>query len=383
MMPLEPMEPMREPRDWPTTINNILVAATGVVVALTVVGIVVGVFVLVFSPLFNYRGMMWLAVLVPQLSWLLAGIAFCVLCGAAVFLIHLQRSLLNQSRSMDQRLATLAEQAFIQANADNAKREADPLLAEVRCLLADIREIMLLPDAQRHARFLSMMQAELEQRLALTSQFIEVREFHRARTELASLVDRFGQSDDIRKVEQHLLAMVSSALAEDVEAATRKAADLMSTARWEQAEQYALELTQKYPDANEPRKLLARVQEERVLFARRHRQRMHDEIQQFVNQRRWREAAEAAETFIHTFPSGDDTDALRQQLDTLKANAEIEIRQHLERHIKEHLASRDYWAALELSRRIIAEYPFSPQANALRMQLPKLEELARQQGPRM
>jgi hypothetical protein len=171
-------------------------------------------------------------------------------------------------------------------------------------------------------------------------------------------------------------------LREDIEIATRRISDLMTMARWEHAEQYARELTQKYPEATEPRQLHERVREERKLFDQRHRQRMHDEIQQFVNQRRWREAAGAADTFIQTFPTGLDTDALRQQIETLKANAEIEIRQQLERHIKEHIQRKDYWAALELARRIIAEYPFSPQANVLRMQLGRVEELARQQGPR-
>jgi tetratricopeptide (TPR) repeat protein len=381
MMPLQPMEPMREPRDWPATIDVILVAATVVVVTLTVVGILLLVAVS-FSDVYDLRVLITLHNFQSKLGWLLAGIVACVLCGAAVLLIHLQRSLLNQSRSMDQRLATMAEQAFNQANAGNAKHEADPQLAEVRCLLADIREIMLLPDAQRQARFRSMMQAEFQQRLAITQQFIVAREFHRARAELASLADRFGTTEEIRKTQEQLSNAMFSALGEDIETATRKVSDLMTMGRWEHAEQYARELTEKYPDAPDPRKLLERVQEERAVFDRRHRQRMHDEIQQFVNQRRWREAAGATELFIQTFPTGVDSDVLRQQLDTLKANAEIEIRQQLERHIKEYVTGKDYWAALELARRIIAEYPFSPQANVLRMQLPKLEDLARQQGPR-
>ena len=75
-----------------------------------------------------------------------------------------------------------------------------------------------------------------------------------------------------------------------------------------------------------------------------------------------------------------DTDALRVELETLEANAEIQTRQQLEQQIKEHISRQEYWDALAIARRIMADFPFSPQANALRTQIPRLEELARTQG---
>jgi hypothetical protein len=108
---------------------------------------------------------------------------------------------------------------------------------------------------------------------------------------------------------------------------------------------------------------------------------MHEEIQQFVHQRRWQEALRAAQQFLQTFPNGSDSDSLRSQLETLEANADIQARQALEKQIKEHLQQHRYWDAVALARRIIAEHPLSPQANALRSQLPRLEELAHQQEP--
>jgi len=370
---LQPADALRPPRDWSSIIPALLVVGIVVVALLTAIGIIAGL------------GFMWdpgqrslSATFIA--AWLLVGVAACGLCAAAAMVIRQQHAGLQQMRSVDQHVSALAQQTFASASAAPPKAEPNPDLVEIRRLLGDMREILLLPDEQRAARFRTLAQAELRRRLALANQFIDSREFHRAREELTSLVDRFGGNDDIRKVHERLLAATRVALQEDIETATRRVADLMTMTRWEQAEQYARELTQKYPDAGEPRQLLDRVREERKLFDQRHRQRMHDEIQQFVNQRRWREAASAAEMFIQTFPSGADTDALRQQLETLKANAEIEIRQQLERHIKEYIARKDYWDALELARRIIAEYPFSPQANVLRLQLPRLEELARQQG---
>jgi hypothetical protein len=127
--------------------------------------------------------------------------------------------------------------------------------------------------------------------------------------------------------------------------------------------------------------LVGRVRRERQIFEQRHRQRLHEEIQQFVHHRRWREAAHAANEFVNTFPTGPDSDALRAQMETLQANAEIETRQILERELKELLQQHRYWDALGLARRIIAEYPLSPQANALRRQIQRIEELARQHEP--
>lgn len=372
---LQTEDASRAPRDWPTTASGILVGAVIISGVLTVAGVAMALLFLRSPSDATAAGLV-------VAMWLLAGVGAAGLLGSAAVLIQMQRVAGDQIRSMDQHMAALAQQVFQQSAAGPSKPESNPDLVEVRRLLADMREIMLLPEEQRQARFRNLVQIELRRRLLLANQHIDTREFHRAREELASLADRFGSSDEIRHVTERLQAATRLALREDIEVATRRISDLMTMARWEHAEQYARELTQKYPDAMEPRQLLERVREERKLFDQRHRQRMHDEIQQFVNQRRWREAAGATETFIQTFPTGVDTDALRQQLDTLKANAEIEIRQQLERHIKEYIQRKDYWAALELARRIIAEYPFSPQASVLRMKLGRLEERARQQGPK-
>lgn len=365
----------RPPRDWSSALPTIIAVALILLALALVAGVAAGV-LHILRPSAQSLGGIAIA------AMLLAGVAAAGLCTAAAVLVRMQRELAERVRSVDQNLAGVAQQIFSQSSSAPARPEPNPELLEIRRVLNDMREILLLPDEQRLARFRIVMQAELRRRLLMANQYIDSREFHRAREELSSLAERFGPTDDVRKVNERLVAAMRLALREDIEVATRRISDLMTMARWEHAEQYARELTQKYPDATEPRQLLERVREERKLFDQRHRQRMHDEIQQFVNQRRWREAAGAADMFIQTFPTGVDTDALRQQIETLKANAEIEIRQQLERHIKEYLQRKDYWAALELARRIIAEYPFSPQANVLRMQLPRLEELARQQGPR-
>ena len=219
--------------------------------------------------------------------------------------------------------------------------------------------------------------------MAATERFIDSHDFHRARQELASLAERFGSDSRINEMAERLEKTAQSALANNIILVSQHVENLMKQGDWDHAERIVLELADKYPTAVEPTALVERVQRERKAFALKHRQRMHDEIQQFVNQRRWQEALVANRKFIETFPAGVDTDALRAQTPTLQANAEIQARQKFEHHIKQYIEQHQYWDALAMARRIITEYPLSPQANALRSQLPRLEELARSQpGPK-
>ncbi len=313
-------------------------------------------------------------------SLLATGITAVVLVFLAARMTRQMERLRDSVSSLEQRTAILAEQSVARAQALNAQRPAlEP--AELRAILLDIRETLLLPEADRNWRFQKLVEREFDRRLALAEQFIVTRDFHRARAELLTLVERFGRTDRVGAMEDRLERAAEAARANDIAQISQHVQDLMGLARWDDAERAARELADKYPVASEPANLLIRVQRERTLFEQRHRQRLHDEIQQFVHQRRWREAAEAARRFIENFPKGVDTDALRTQLETLEANADIQARQELERQLKEHVRNHQYWDAVDLARRIIADHPLSPQANALRNQIGRLEELARTQEP--
>ncbi len=189
----------------------------------------------------------------------------------------------------------------------------------------------------------------------------------------------------LREIEHQLTDLRAAETAIDIidtwAEATRRAEDQMSMARWDDAEAIALDLAEKYPLSADPAALIIRVQRERKLYEQRNRLRLHDEIQQLVRQRRWQEAAAAARKFIENFPVGVDADALRGQMETLQANADIELRQQLEQQLKDYIRNQQYWDALGLARRILNEHPLSPQANALRGQIARLEELARRLPP--
>jgi len=304
------------------------------------------------------------------------GLTACGLVIAVIALIRRADRLSEQMASLQQHTAIQAERA-VSAPVENPP--SDPNLLEIRRLLTEIRETLLLPEERRRQRFDALMENEIRARLAQAEKLANSNDFHRAREQLQLLLDRFGSNERVAALQAQIEKQAQAAQEMDLRHARDRIADLMSLNQWDQAEQLTRELAEKYPNTPEPTALFQHVCRERQLFEQRHRTRSHAEIQQYGRQRRWQEAAQGTREFIATFTSGPDTDALRAQLDTLEANAEIQIRQELEAKIKEHVSRQEYWDALAVTRRLIIDYPFSPQANVLRGQLPRLEELARGQ----
>ena len=372
-MNVTPEDPLRAPGHREATVVHALIAITAFIGTVTLVALVVS---LVMLGVYDQAVP---AMKVLAAAGLLAG--GCTACGlmiAAVTMIHRLQRLSEQAASLEQRTAILAEHTVAQArHAGTASATLDP--TEVLRLLADIREILVLPADHRQRRFQNIFHAELQKRLTDAEAFVASGDFHRARAQLKILTDRFGPNERVQATEAQVEKAAQAAQEQDVRHAREQIKDLMVLSHWDEAERLARELADKYPTAAEPLGFIEHVCRERQLYEQRHRSGLHDEIQQFVHQRRWQEAAQAARQFIGTFPVGLDTEALRVQLETLEANAEIQSRQELEQQIKERIGQQQYWDALALARRIMADYPFSPQANALRAQLSRLEELARNQ----
>jgi len=316
----------------------------------------------------------------------IAGLLIGVLttCGLLIVGVIIYRqldSLVEKLTAIDQQTAILAEQSMARTQAHTYAQSTTVNPVELRTLLERIYEVLLLPEQERAGRYRAMVDREFGRRLAVIDHLISTHEFHQAREELTALSERFGQDRRLAEVADRLEKTANAALTNDVTRVTQFVKDVIVQGRWDEAERTVLELARKYPSATEPNALLERLRQEKKKFELLNRQRMHDEIQQFVNQKRWQEAHTAARKFIETFPAGPDTDALKGQLPTLEANSEIQARQTLERYIKQYIQKQQYWDALALARRILNEYPLSPQANALRGQIARLEELARRQAP--
>jgi hypothetical protein len=310
----------------------------------------------------------------------LALLSLALICGF-LSLARLISSATSRADALDHRITVLAEQLVARSGHTRTNSGLQDEAAELAERLISIEELLILPESERLRRFQLWRQRETERRLAEADRCVRIGDFRGARVELDRLAEQIGDDERIPKARQAVEKASEAAQANDLATAQGRINDLMGMARYAEAERVATELAQQYPNAAEPVGLLGHVRHERQLFEKQHRQRMHDEIQQFVHQRRWQEAASAARQFIQAFPTGPDTEALRTELETLLANADIQARRQQEEDFKSHLQAKRYWDALELARKIISEHPLSPQAHALRAQLPRLEELAHQQTP--
>lgn len=376
-MSLTPEEPIGPENRWQKVLSHLPMALTILAAVLTLVGFVLGL-----SLVANGRPhlALWGGVVLSITTLLVVGAGLCGMLLLAHTVAEQVAQLSDRTSSLDQRTAVLAEQAVAQSQREAlaGQRRMEP---EMRNLLLEIRETLLLPEPERQRRYERLMEREFQRGLTTAEQLVASRDFGRARDILVMLAERFGTNDRHREMQEKLERAAESARTSDIADANRRAEDQMAMAKWDTAEAIARELADKYPLASDPAALIIRVQRERKLYEQRHRQRLHGEIQELVRQRRWQEAADAARNFVENFPTGPDSDALRGQMETLQANADIQQRQMLEQQLKDFLRRQQYWDALGLARRILNEHPLSPQANALRGQIARLEELARRQPP--
>lgn len=310
----------------------------------------------------------------------LVGLLGVVVCLSLHFVMVRQRRHSETLTHIDQQTAIMAEQSITRSNAASSTYAASsaPSVdtgAVVRSI-EELKEVVLLPEQERQRRFAQLVERAFQQRLQLAEQYARSRDFHRARQELDGLEQRFGRSERLNYARQQLERAAEAARAQDVANVTQHVNDLMQQTRWDEATRAVRELAQKHPESAEAQALVERVASERKAFAIQHRQRMYEELQTLASRRQWAEAADATRRFLATFPNDPEAEILRAQLKTLDANIEIQYRQRVEREIRSHIAQHRYWDALALARQLVAAYPLSPQANALRPQIPRLEELA-------
>ncbi len=247
---------------------------------------------------------------------------------------------------------------------------------DLLAVLEDIRDTSLLTSEQRMEKRHRVAEAEFEQVTAKIREKTVQGEFATAR-ELAEQIAR-KYPDDERATS--LQSQVESARerneGEDVASCKQQISDLINISAWGRAREMAEQLRQRHPDSADARQLLLKIEKEHRQFQDEQRRRMYAEVQRFVTRRRWEEALTAAHTFRQRFPNCEESDALQMQLPTLETNAEIEVRQRLEGQIMEYARQGRYIEAVDLARKVIRDFPESPQAQVLREQIGRLEELA-------
>lgn len=253
---------------------------------------------------------------------------------------------------------------------------ASPHWVELIQVLQDIRDNSLLSEDERRHKRQNAEERDFTQTTEAIRTLVGDGDFGRVRQLIDGLRARYPRSTRVDKIVEEIESQRERFESMDITQVTKQIEDLMTIAAWQRARQLAHQLQERHPDSTEARQLLIRLEREHKLFQDEQRRRMHAEVQRFVSRKRWEEALVAARTFVERFPGCAESEALLMQIPTLEANAQIEIRQQLESQIMNFVKHGRYIEAVGLARKVISNFPDSPQADALRAQIGRLEELA-------
>lgn len=243
-------------------------------------------------------------------------------------------------------------------------------------LLREVRDISLLTPEQRAQR----LDAQAHSTVAVLQREVPVllREHNwiEARNRVQAARERFPANRDWDHLEQQIEQMRAQVEQHDFENAERQINDLVSLAAWDRVDEVIKELLQRHPESERAHELAQRMRASRNEAESQQRTRLMSQAQEAVNRRDWQVALTAATTLIQRYPRSPEAQALRMQLPTLRENAQIKERQALEARYLESVKAQRFPEAVSIAREILEQYPGSPQAEKLREQLPLLEQRA-------
>ncbi len=259
-----------------------------------------------------------------------------------------------------------------------SSRDYGPQLEQISTLLAELREISLLPDVERRQRLTLHRQHRKATMTKDLFGLVAAHDWSKAERLLITLETEFPNDDEVAKGRNYLDHSRKLFESEAVTAGIAEVEALMSASDWDRAWERAQQLVQGFPENGQVRNLYARVQRERDAFNESTVARLVEEIRHDIDRRIWRRALSHAERLLEQFPEHRLSVRVREQLKPLQDNAEIEERQELEVRIQELLRAGRFDDAIELAEDLIRRYPVSPQAESLETLLPRIRELSRQ-----
>lgn len=254
--------------------------------------------------------------------------------------------------------------AAVDGDRPEENRPADA--TQLLILLREIRDLILLQPEESEATR-ERIRANLQRQAAEeVIDAINLRMLGKARTMLHDAQARFGSTLTLERLGEKTEAAAAQREPLDYAHTKRLVEEAISSGRWVLAERYVHALYRNHPQS-------ARC---RQLWDDTRRARLHSHVQSCVTEHHWEEALAGAKEFLERFPGSVEADALQAKLGTLQVNAEIQQRKQHETRFKELVRTHRYTEALRLARHVIGQFPDSPQANALRPQIPMLEKRA-------
>lgn len=254
--------------------------------------------------------------------------------------------------------------------------ESQATLHEMTVLLREVRDISLLTPEQRAMRMQAQGKAVLETLTREVPVLLREHNWIEARNRVLDARQRFPTFREWDQLEQQIERMREQVEQHDLEAAERQIGDLTALGAWDRVDEVLHELLRRHPDSVRAINLAQKLRVERHKAEADQRARLMAQAQEAANNRDWELAVNAASTLIQRFPKSPEAQALRMQLPVLRENSQIKERQRMENEIRALIKAGRFDEALRIARDLIDQYPASPQAEVLRDQLPKLEQKA-------
>jgi hypothetical protein len=322
-----------------------------------------------------------------------------LLAGLADVLAHENEGVGELSRSVSRMQNTLAE---VQHKVEDAHVALDRLsrnrapavtapqpmhvtahippsaMEPVMKMLAEIRDLSLMTEEERHERLLHM---EHERKLLLVRQAIDNIEHQKwsdADHVLRTLEHEHAEDGDVKRVRQQFEDARRNAEPKAVDQGRQQVDNLIGIGSWDQALAVCQRLCNDFPGNLEAQNLQTRLLRERDIHIDSSVSRMVEEIRHDIDRRLWRRALMHAQRLLERFPQHPKTQRMREQLPTLRENAEIEERQELEVRIQELVRSRKFNEAIVVSEELLTRFPTSPQAEQIEVLLPRIRELQKE-----
>jgi len=244
---------------------------------------------------------------------------------------------------------------------------------EVVSLLSEIMENTLLDEKDKSAKRASAKRQRQQALRREIEALIDAARFREATERLENYRGRYQDQDQVAELESRLEEARHRQDQTEVATITEQVQKYMGLGLWERALQMARHLAEQYPDDPDAVSLPETVRMEQEAGRRQEEQRVYREIEHLVNRKHWRPALEAAERLLADHPDSPEAAKLREQLDELRRNADIAERREWEGRITEHVQAGRHREAYELAVELMAKYPDSPQAAAIRERLDQLK----------
>ncbi len=247
---------------------------------------------------------------------------------------------------------------------------------ELVLLTREVRDISLLPEDQRAERLAVQGRAAMQSLQQEIPALLQDHQWVEARRRIQIARERFPHLPEWDELEKQIEQVRANVETRDVEGAARQVEDLTALGALDRAMSVVRELLDRHPNSAKAQELARRVSLQRAKADAEARARLMAQTQEAANQREWNRALGLANEMLRRFPRSVEAEALRQQLPLLTENAEIQTRQQMEAEYRELVKQHRYESALQLAQELVARYPSSPQAEALRGQIDKLEARA-------